>query len=352
MSKIIIDCSVVKNWKSNSPRISTLSPSFSSIAAGKSGVPFRTPLDEASASKDTTVQIFESTCRKKFGKFGKHFISSVPYSLEEWNRLGSACTNYLIEISEKKNRPSTMQSCGSAEGVIARTIAEIGQGKIYTLTNSSTPENEIEFYNSGAPLMAKFLGKPYFEITPELLKTPELSAFSEGFDIIYEGTCFQMHARNRTEQVAWVCQNLKTDGIFICLEKCSSNDTIEYQKREDQKDRDFKEKYFLPDQVSQKRAQILNSMENHQVTLEELAASISKSFDYVVVTWNSGNFHTVIASNNLENLKKFCGFMPPPVIPKEFVNISLPKIMHGSITDLRFRNENLYSNNLENKLDL
>lgn len=335
----------VKEWRENSPRVGKLSSSFLSIATGLSGTPKHLPLDDQDATSffhnDLAVLNFYNTQKERFGVFGHHFISSVPFGLQEWARMGSAAQLYLSQVSAKTGKPTTFHSSGSAEGVIARTVAELGQKNIYTLTNSSTAANEAEFHRRGAVEQARFFAGPYFDINPELLATHQnLAPFKEGFDIVYEDTCFQMHAKNRAEQVAWLCQNLKDDGLFVCLEKCLLDDATEYQRREDQKDDEFKSKYFSSEQIAEKRSSILRDMQTGQVSLQDLVEGIAETLDHVVVTWNNGNFYTVIASNDFTKIQQFCSNMLAPCLPDSFVNIETPQILHGPNFDVSFRAPN------------
>jgi hypothetical protein len=332
----------VRLWRANSPRVGKLSGSFLSIATGTKGVPYHLPYNDNDAESffqnDATALKFYRTQKERFGVFGHHFIASVPYGLQEWARLGSAIQLYLAQLNKKTGVPSTFHSSGSAEGVIARTVAELGEGKIYTLTNSSTAANEAEFYRRGAVEQARFFAGPYFDIDPELLSSHQnLEPFKEGFDIVYEDTCFQMHAKNRAEQVAWICQNMRDDGLFICLEKCLLEDHVEYQRRENQKDDDFKIRYFSSQQIAEKKTSILQDMQTGQVLMSDLVEGIAATLKHVAVTWNSGNFYTIVASNDPKKVQEFCGYMLPPCIPAHFANTELPRTLHGPDLNLSFR---------------
>ena len=128
---MFIDFSTTLNqWRNNSPRVNELSSKFLSIAIGDSGVPSSTPLEEKHATRffenDKPTLEFYERCKKNFGKFGRHFISSIPYALQEWCRLGTALNLYLSKIRLNLGRDTYCQSIGSAEGVIARTVSEYG----------------------------------------------------------------------------------------------------------------------------------------------------------------------------------------------------------------------------------
>jgi hypothetical protein len=142
------------------------------------------------------------------------------------------------------------------------------------------------------------------------------------------------------EQVAWLCQNLRDGGLVILLEKCSLADNNEYTRREVLK-AEFKANYFRPDQIEAKEREILGQMERGQVSLEELADGISANLKHVVVTWNSGNFYTIIASNDPMAIQEFVGRLLPPCMPPQlqprFQHIDLPKILRGPHIDLSFR---------------
>ncbi len=331
----------VENWRKHSPRVNDLAGRFAAIATGISNKPSTTPLEEesleASFQGDIDALAFYEVCKERFGVFGRHFIASVPYSLQEWCRLGAAVTQYLLKLYQQEKRPTFFQSIGSAEGVIARSVAELGQGAIYTLTNSSTAENQVEFYKN-APKTAFFFSGPYFDISPDLFRIkPELEIFKDGFDIIFEDTCFQMHATNRKEQIAWVCQNLRDDGLFLAWEKCSLEENEEYQRREYLKDTLFKSRYFTVDQIKEKGNTILNRMETGQVSLKKLVEDISFTFKHAAVIWNSGNFYTIVAANQANRIEQFCNYLAPPYIPENFNHIKVPDTLHGPKLNLLYR---------------
>lgn len=50
-------------------------------------------------------------------------------------------------------------------------------------------------------------------------------------------------------------------------------------------------------------------MDNGEVSLLEFKQELVKSFHYAVITWNSGNFYTIVASNSKKNIEKFISYM-------------------------------------------
>jgi hypothetical protein len=59
-------------------------------------------------------------------------------------------------------------------------------------------------------------------------------------------------------------------------------------------------------------------MSQNQVTLDDMAAILQRYFRHCSITWNGGNFYTLVASNNPVNLDRFVACLGAPAIPKEF----------------------------------
>ncbi|TGU53275.1 class I SAM-dependent methyltransferase, partial [Mesorhizobium sp. M2D.F.Ca.ET.148.01.1.1] len=58
---------------------------------------------------------------------------------------------------------------------------------------------------------------------------------------------------------------------------------------------------------------------NNEVTLEEMSRAVGTHFKHCVMTWNSGNFCSLAASNSRENLNLYVSQMADPAIPHEYV---------------------------------
>ncbi|MGT2468029.1 hypothetical protein ACVOMV_29340 [Mesorhizobium atlanticum] len=63
---------------------------------------------------------------------------------------------------------------------------------------------------------------------------------------------------------------------------------------------------------------VLKTMFNNEVTLEEMFHATGMHFNHCVMTWNSGNFCSLAASNNRENLNLYLSQMAAPAIPNEY----------------------------------
>jgi len=65
-------------------------------------------------------------------------------------------------------------------------------------------------------------------------------------------------------------------------------------------------------------------MNDNEVTIVELAEVLADAFVGSYVTWNSGNFYTIVASNSARNLKRLISKMGRPALPSEYVYEALP----------------------------
>lgn len=212
-------------------------------------------------------------------------------------------------------------------------------GSILTLSCSPNKENEASFYRGGRPRYSTFFLGPFHRLTPSFLSTdPILKPLRGKFDVILEDTTFQMYSANRSAQIDFVKQYLRDDGIFLFVEKHRHLDESEYIRRELQKDYGYKARYFSSAEIDEKRETILQKMNLNEVTLETMACTIGEHFSHACITWNSGNFYTIAASNDADNLHALVGKMCEPCIPSEYVYEELPGALAGFPNTLpRFR---------------
>lgn len=304
------------------PRLNELAPFFSATAAGRSGMPLRRPsLDLRLLPRDATLKKFVAIHGLRQGPFDQHYLSSIPYRFEEECRLGCA----ILKYARSRRKPLKLYSLGTAEGTMARTVSEIGDGKIESLSCSPNVENQRSFYAYGVPPHAHFFQGPFHHLTPEhIRKTEDLSMFADGFDLILEDTTFQMYSPNRFDQIRFVIQHLRHDGIFVFVEKFLHEDETEYRLREQQKDFGFKARYFTGADIQSKEDAVLTRMDKNEVTLADMAQVLKRFFESCFVTWNSGNFYTLVASKSSGNLQNFMSRLAGPALPNEYIYAELP----------------------------
>lgn len=299
------------------PRINELAEFFAATAAGESGMPIRRPVVDARLlPSDELLRNLVELHASRQGFFDQHYHGSIPYRLEEECRM----TYAVLRYARRRGVPLSLYSLGTAEGTMARTLSELSDGQIQTLSCSPNPENYKCFMAYGEPANAEFFIGPFHWLTKGALRSDRrLAKFADGFDVILEDTTFQMYSPHRSKQVEFVTQHLRQGGIFVFVEKFRAIDENDYRRRECQKDYGFKARYFPQSEIERKKTAVLGTMFNNEVTLEEMARAVGAQFAHCVVTWNSGNFYSLAASNSKENLDLYVSQMPAPAIPLEYV---------------------------------
>ena len=324
----------------NAPRLNEMADFFSTTAAGRSGVPLKIPdIDRRLFERDWSLTNFIDAYCRRWGHFDHHYFSSIPYRLEEEARLGDAMSRYAMTMPNAFV-PANFYVLGAAEGTLARTLAETARGRIRALSCSPNKENEDNFYSHGVPEFASFFLGPFHRLTKDVIRENEQFAdFEDGFDLILEDTTFQMYSPNRSAQIQFVKEHLKPDGIMLFIEKFRHESEDEYIQRELQKDYGFKSRFFSPSEIKSKNAMILKRMNKNESTLKVMAAAVSDHFAHCYITWNSGNFYTLAASNSMQNLSRLISSMVPPCIPNEYVYLDAPQsLLPANLSLPRFRN--------------
>lgn len=311
------------------PRLKEMFASFSRIAAGTDGVPETlVSIDRQLLGFDDAALRYSATRQRYAGPFNVHFVASVPYALEEQCRLGAGLLDFCLEHS----KDASLYTLGDGAGVTARTVASISNGRIRTLNCSPNPENYLDFMRN-RPDASYFFSGPFFDLTTDVRKRMARGSFEEGFDVIIEDTTFQMYGKERAQPIALAHRHLKPDGVLLLIEKLSQPDPREFIRRERQKDTEFKSRYFPREEIAKKRNAIVSQMDRHLVTLEELAESVALYFSNAIITWNSGNFYTLAASNCDSRLRRFTGALIAPAVPREFLYEALPRCVVAPASD-------------------
>ncbi|UCI05205.1 class I SAM-dependent methyltransferase [Mesorhizobium sp. B1-1-8] len=299
------------------PRINELTGFFAATAGGKSGMPIRNPVaDPRLLPRNELLRKLVGLHAARQGFFDQHYHGSIPYRLEEECRMAYA----VLQYAQQRHTPLSLYSLGTAEGTMARTLSELSEGQILTLSCSPNPENYASFMAYGEPRYAEFFIGPFHRLTKDVLRSDRrLEKFVHGFDIILEDTTFQMYSPNRSKQIEFVAQHLREGGIFVFVEKFRAIDDNDYMRREHQKDYGFKARYFPVEEIESKKTAVLKTMFGNEVTLAEMSRAASAHFKHCIITWNSGNFCSLAASNSKENLDLYVSQMAAPAIPHEYV---------------------------------
>lgn len=322
----MVNPQTIEQWR-KAPRLNAFASFFNNTASGISGAPdLKEPApDKSLLQHDIESLVFWDSHRKLWGHFDSHYFASIPFRLEEECRLGSAILAYGLAVWARKGRAATVYTLGAGEGTFVRTLGKLGDGRLKTLCCSPTAGNRERFYAKRGSNNAHFYYGPFFELTKECYwRNADLQAFREGFDVLLEDTTFQMYGPDRGNQLAFVVPRIRQDGVFIQIQKLSHADREQYDRRERQKDEGFKARFFTKAQIASKKSEILETMANCEVGLEETIAALRQRFRYAIITWNSGNFYTIVSSNSERSLKDLVIAMIKPAIPAEFCYEKLP----------------------------
>ncbi|XUY29924.1 class I SAM-dependent methyltransferase (plasmid) [Agrobacterium sp. rho-8.1] len=323
---------VIEQWK-NAPRLTSLAEFFERTASGLGGAPDRAvpTVDLGLLDFDLECSVFSDTHRSLWGPFDKHYFASIPYRLEEECRIGSSLLASGLRNWAKTRAPTNIYTLGTGTGCLARTLATLGGGRIKTLCCSPTDANRAAFYANRGSQHAHFFHGPFFDLDGDhYAADPHLEQFREGFDILLEDTTFQMYDRDRVSQLDFITPRVRPGGLLIQIQKLAHGDAEIYQGRERQKDDLFKSRYFSPTKISDKRDEVLDTMDNLQVDLETTAAALGTFFRYSVVIWNSGNFYSIISSNSRQAILEFMSLMIEPAIPPAYCHHALPLVLNES----------------------
>ncbi|MGE7958892.1 class I SAM-dependent methyltransferase [Pseudomonas sp. NPDC089530] len=296
-----------------------LADHFHSLATGASQVPLQSLASHLrSQIDDPRVLDYHDRLIAGAGPLFSHFLASVPYILEELSRVGVALTRLAQASDRPAGRTFSLFEVDAFDGSNGRALAGHSQGLIHSFTSSPNRANRIAFERHADPTLSRFYPQSFFKVSPALLQSPEYRQFGQGFDFIYEMAAFQFYTRDRDRQIAHIQQFLKPGGLAFFLEKLNHPDPQEYLRRERIKDEVFKTRYFSEAEILWKRQQMLEQMQNGQVTLAELVAALSARFKHVHLLWSSSNFCEFVASDDQEQIERFLALLGPVVQPAGF----------------------------------
>ncbi|MCA5968563.1 class I SAM-dependent methyltransferase [Pseudomonas sp. P129] len=292
---------------------------FHSLATGATQVPLQS-LDShlRCEIQDPQVLDYHDRLISGAGPLFSHFLASVPYILEELARVGVALARFAQLNSRETGQTFSLFEVDAFDGSNGRALAGHSHGLIQSFTSSPNAANQITFNRHADPALSLFFAQSVFKVTGALLATPEYDRFRGGFDFIYEMAAFQFYTRDRIGQISHIKQFLKPGGLVFFLEKLDHPDSEEYLLRERIKDEQFKTRYFSEEEIRWKRQQMLEYMQNGQVTLEALVSALCARFKCVHLLWSSSNFCEFVASDDPQQLEQFLDLLGPTVQPADF----------------------------------
>ena len=288
--------------------------SFESISQGLSQSPRGYPQVEDYLNTHPEFIRHNEIFKRNVGMFFKHAISSIPYRRENEMRIDIALSQFAKQHSE----PLSMWGISSADWTRERTLSEFTNGKIMTLTDSPNLGNKQEFERLLTHGNSFFHHGCWIDINPNFLRSNPYSIhFKSGFDIIWECCTFQMYGNNRKEQMKYIAESLKQDGLVFLYEKMNASNVEDFMRMENLKT-EFKMNYFNTEEILQKEKSILSTMHTGCVTLEELVEDAKWIFRHGALIWNAWNFYEVVFSNSKEALLSFINVLPEPFVPNNY----------------------------------
>ncbi|WP_244122186.1 class I SAM-dependent methyltransferase [Burkholderia latens] len=305
----------VEDWRQTA--MIRLAGHFNSLATGTTQVPSRSiesPIRGQIA--DQEVVDYHDAMVAAAGPLFRHFLGSVPHVLEELARVGVAL--HRVAHQPGQARRFSLLEVDAFDGTCARTLARRSGGRIRTLTTSPNVANEPHFVRDADPASSRFFPESIFALDETKLAACDIAKFGDGFDWTYEMAAFQFYTRNRAAQIAHVKRFMKPDGLAFFLEKLNQPDADEYERREQVKDQLFKSRYFTQEEIAWKRQQMLEQMENGQVTFDVFISALREHFEYVYLLWNSTNFYEFVASNDRGHVDRFLMALGPINQPDVF----------------------------------
>jgi hypothetical protein len=343
----MVDRITIEHWR-NAPRLTAFAEFFERTASGKGGAPdlAEPKIDISLLDFDLESAIFADTHRRLWGNFDRHYFASIPYRLEEECRLGAALLSFALRTWARNASPTTIYTLGTGTGCLARTLATLGDGRIEALCCSPTAANRASFFANRGSEHAHFFHGPFFELDDDRYATDkDLLPFRGGFDVLLEDTTFQMYDRDRLKQLEFVVPRIRSGGLLVQVQKLAHEDRDIYEGRERQKDELFKSRFFSTGHISKKQDEVLNTMTDLQVDLATTVAALRAFFRYSVLTWNSGNFYTIVSSNSRASMLELVSLMVKPAIPPNYCYERLPAAIvdteaEALAPDLRWRSAN------------
>ena len=177
------------------PRVTSQLRHFEDIAKGLTQVPIREiAISGEFLQHSEELREYGKLLCRNLGTFYKHLCASIPFLPEEHCRLGVALYRLAKHKKQNQNSYFSLYETSSADAANARTLAEYSGGLVRTLSDTPNPANVANFRSLCLHSFSDIHLGPFVDITPSYLsQLSDRPYFSEGFDVIYENTTFQMY---------------------------------------------------------------------------------------------------------------------------------------------------------------
>ena len=246
---------------------------------------------------------------KEGGNFNQHIFTSIPTFYETQIIKGLALSNLLnkqpMPDNLLKGRYQVLD-IGGTEGTWAKALAK-NNPNFYVEVLDPLKKAQDVFEEGELVTNAIFRREAFSYVLDDQDKIFDAKAFQpvrfavfnevDKYDVVHESMAFQFMDKNRAEQIKFIKENLLNEnGIIIIEEKFANNDAI-YKANEELKNT-FKSKYYTPEQLQDKKFNVLLDMEANQISVQEIEKILGENFANVEQYWDAGNFKGYIASDS------------------------------------------------------
>jgi len=246
---------------------------------------------------------------KEGGNFNQHIFTSIPTFYETQIIKGLALSNLL----DKQPMPDNLLKgryqvldIGGTEGTWAKALAKNNPNFYVEVLDPLQKARDV-FEEGELVTNAIFRNEAFSYVLDDQdkifnakeIQPVRFAVFNEvdKYDVVHESMAFQFMDKNRAEQIKFIKENLLNEnGIIIIEEKFANNDAI-YKANEELKNT-FKSKYYTPEQIQDKKFNVLLDMEANQVSVQEIEKILGENFANVEQYWDAGNFKGYIASDS------------------------------------------------------
>jgi len=264
---------------------------------------------------------------KSGGQFNQHIFTSIPTFYETQIAKMQGITNMidknkLIYGDLQGPRPYKILDIGGTEGAWAKAFAKNNpfveidvldpNSKAKDVFNKGDMVTNAQFKHAAFTHVIEDQGRAFIEGG---IKEP---VFYYGFDnnnppynnknrwdIVHESMAFQFISNDRADQIKYIKEFvLNNNGVLIIEEKFTDNNQAIYDSNELKKN-NFKSQYYTPEQLADKKFNVLLDMEGNQVTVQEVQKILGENFNHVEQYWDSGNFKGFIASDDAKKIDDF-----------------------------------------------
>ena len=254
------------------------------------------------------------------GNFNQHIFTSIPTFYETQVAKMQGITNMInknkLVVGDMSGpRPYRILDIGGTEGAWAKSLA-----KNNALVNIEVLDPNLkaklafeggdivtnaQFFHAAFTHVVEDQGKMFVE--GGVTQPVEFLVFNENtkYDIVHESMAFQFMSNERPEQIKYIKKNvLNTNGVLIIEEKFLDDNQAIYDANEAKKN-NYKAEYYTPEQLADKKLNVLLDMEGNQVAVQEVQKILGENFNSVEQYWDAGNFKGFVASDDAKKVEDF-----------------------------------------------